>query len=165
MWLFYGFRIGSDRTFAAHHPPPELSSKGFRKGIVNVLSKVVRSDESYGCFPRLESPLLVQESHTGAEERASKRGRCRRDPSHELGPGRHSGGVRCSDDLHPQKTGTIQIYAAQEGKFAKFWRACSRLYQDRFLQVNMRLSAFFKLCKICTLLNSVKLRILPKHRL
>ena len=41
------------------------------------------------------------------------------------------------------------------GKFvffvAHFWRARSRLYQNEVLQENMRLTAFFKLYKMCTL--------------
>ena len=36
---------------------------------------------------------------------------------------------------------------------AKFWRARSRLYQNEILQENMRLTAFFKLYKICILLH------------
>ena len=35
--------------------------------------------------------------------------------------------------------------------FADFWRARSRLYQNEILQENMRLTAFFKLYKICIL--------------
>ena len=35
--------------------------------------------------------------------------------------------------------------------FANFWRARSRLYQNEILQENMRLTAFFKLYKICIL--------------
>ena len=37
--------------------------------------------------------------------------------------------------------------------FANFWRARSRLYQNEILQENMRLTAFFKLYKICILLH------------
>ena len=37
--------------------------------------------------------------------------------------------------------------------FANFWRARSRLYQNEILQVNMRLTAFFKLLRICILLH------------
>ena len=36
-------------------------------------------------------------------------------------------------------------------KFANFWRARSRLYQNEILQENMRSTAFFKLYKICIL--------------
>ena len=46
--------------------------------------------------------------------------------------------------------------------FTKFWRARSRLYQNEFVQVNMRLTAFFKFYKICTLLHRSKLNILEK---
>ena len=47
-------------------------------------------------------------------------------------------------------------------KFANFWRARSRLYQNEFLQENMRLTAFFKLYKICILLHRCDLKILAK---
>ena len=46
--------------------------------------------------------------------------------------------------------------------FANFWRARSRLYQNELLQVNMRLIAFFKLYKMCTLLHRSKFNILAK---
>ena len=36
--------------------------------------------------------------------------------------------------------------------FFKFWRDRSRLNQNEILLVNMRLTAFFKLYKMCTLL-------------
>ena len=49
-------------------------------------------------------------------------------------------------------------------KFCKFWRARSRLDQNEILQVNMRLTAFFKLYKMCTLLHRSKLNILAKRR-
>ena len=42
--------------------------------------------------------------------------------------------------------------------FANCWRARSQLYQNEISQVNMRLAAFFKLYKICTLLHRSKLR-------
>ena len=43
--------------------------------------------------------------------------------------------------------------------FAIFWRAHSRLYQNEILQENMRLTAFFELYKMCTLLHRSKLKI------
>ena len=46
-----------------------------------------------------------------------------------------------------------------------FWWARSRLYQNEILQENMRLTAFFKLCKICTLLHRCNLKCLRKNRL
>ena len=46
--------------------------------------------------------------------------------------------------------------------FAIFWRARSRLYQNEILQENMRLTAFFKLYKICILLHRCNLKILAK---
>ena len=48
--------------------------------------------------------------------------------------------------------------------FANFWRARSRLYQNEFLQENMRLTAFFKLYKICILLHICNLTKLAKDR-
>ena len=48
--------------------------------------------------------------------------------------------------------------------FANFWRARSRLYQNEILQENMRLTAFFKLYKICILLHSCNLKIVAKNR-
>ena len=47
--------------------------------------------------------------------------------------------------------------------FANLWRARSRLYQNQILQWSMRLTAFFKLYKICTLLHRCDLKILAKH--
>ena len=47
--------------------------------------------------------------------------------------------------------------------FANFWRARSRLYQNEILQENMRLTAFFKLYKICILLHRCNLKILSKN--
>ena len=48
--------------------------------------------------------------------------------------------------------------------FANFWRARSRLYQNEILQENMRLTAFFKLYKICILLHRCNLKFLAKNR-
>ena len=49
--------------------------------------------------------------------------------------------------------------------FANFWRARSRLYQNEILQENMRLTAFFKLYKICILLHRCNLKFLAKNYL
>ena len=49
-------------------------------------------------------------------------------------------------------------------KFANFWRARSRLYQNEILQENIRLTAFFKLYKICILLHRCNLKIFAKNR-
>ena len=46
--------------------------------------------------------------------------------------------------------------------FAKFWRARSRLYQNESLQVNMRLTAFFKLYKMCTLFAPLQIQHFSK---
>ena len=46
--------------------------------------------------------------------------------------------------------------------FANFWRARSRLYQNEILQENTRLTAFFKLYKICILLHRCNLKIFAK---
>ena len=54
------------------------------------------------------------------------------------------------------------------GKFcnfvANFWRARARLYQNEFLQENMRLTTFFKLYKIYILLHRCNLKIFAKNR-
>ena len=46
--------------------------------------------------------------------------------------------------------------------FANFWRSRSRLYQNEILQENMRVTAFFKLYKICIFLHRRNLKILLK---
>ena len=51
-----------------------------------------------------------------------------------------------------------------QNAFAIFWRARSRLYQTEILQENMRLTAFFKLYKICILLHRRNLKMLAKNR-
>ena len=48
--------------------------------------------------------------------------------------------------------------------FSNSWRARSRLYRSRFLQVNMRCAAFFKFCKICIFLQRSRFNILAKSR-
>ena len=48
--------------------------------------------------------------------------------------------------------------------FANFSRARSRLYRSRFLQVNIRVAAFFKIYKMCTLMHRSKFNILTKIR-
>ena len=49
--------------------------------------------------------------------------------------------------------------------FVNFWQARSRLYQNEILQETMRVTAFFKLYKICILLHRCNLKILAKNRL
>ena len=49
--------------------------------------------------------------------------------------------------------------------FANFWRARSRLYQNENMHVNMRLTAFLKLYKICIFLHRCNLQILAKNRI
>ena len=51
---------------------------------------------------------------------------------------------------------------AKLAKLANFLRARSRLYQNENLQENMRLTAFFKLYKICTRLHRYKHKGLAK---
>ena len=46
----------------------------------------------------------------------------------------------------------------------KLWRARFRLYRNQILQENMRLTAFFKLYKMCTLSHRCALKILPNNR-
>ena len=59
-----------------------------------------------------------------------------------------------------------RVEEAGPGKIGKilqiFWRARSRLHQNEISQENMRLTAFFNLYKICTLLQRSKLNILTK---
>ena len=59
------------------------------------------------------------------------------------------------------KIGNFAIFFA---KFANFWRARSRLYQNEILQENMRLTTFFKLFKICIFLHRCNLKIFAKNR-
>ena len=54
------------------------------------------------------------------------------------------------------------IFYKKLQKFADLLRARSRLYQNEFLQENMRLTAFFKIYKMCTLLHCSKLSILAE---
>ena len=62
----------------------------------------------------------------------------------------------------------LGVMVSKIGKFCKifanFWRARSRRYQNEFLQENMRLTAFFKLYKICLLLHRCNLKFLTKNR-
>ena len=62
----------------------------------------------------------------------------------------------------------LGIRVSKIGKFCRilqnFWRARSRLYKNEILQENMRLTAFFNLYKMCTLLHRSKLKILAKIR-
>ena len=60
--------------------------------------------------------------------------------------------------LGSAKLGKLAIF------FANFSRARSRLYQNEILQENMRLTAFFKLYKICILLHRCNLKIFAKNR-
>ena len=48
------------------------------------------------------------------------------------------------------------------GNLANFWRARYRLYQNEILQENMRLTAFFKLYKMCILLHRCNLNFSKK---
>ena len=60
----------------------------------------------------------------------------------------------------------VHDYVGKSGKicffFANFWRARSPLYQKKRLQENMRLTAFFKIYKLCTLLHRSKLSSFEK---
>ena len=47
--------------------------------------------------------------------------------------------------------------------FVTCWRARSRLYQNKIVQENMRLTAFFKIYKICILLHLCNLKIFAKN--
>ena len=62
------------------------------------------------------------------------------------------------------KLAKLPIFALFFATFFHFWRARSRLYQNEILQVNMRLTAFFKLYKTCILLHRCNLKIFAKNR-
>ena len=77
-------------------------------------------------------------------------------------PRRHA--ARVEDADRPR----VRVRVSKIGKISKFlaifWRARSRLYQNEILQENMRLTAFFKLYKICILLHPCNLKMLAKNR-
>ena len=62
------------------------------------------------------------------------------------------------------KSAKLAVFRNLLNFFANFWRALSRLYQNEFLQENMRSTAFFKLYKICILLHRCNLNFLAKNR-
>ena len=64
----------------------------------------------------------------------------------------------------PDSTTVRAFFEKKRVKFANFWRARFRLYQNEILQVNMRLTAFFKLYKMCTLLHRCDRKIFAKNR-
>ena len=64
----------------------------------------------------------------------------------------------------PADFGKISNFFNFLQNFATFWRARSRLYQNEILQETMRLTAFFKLYKICMLLPRCNLKISAKNR-
>ena len=66
------------------------------------------------------------------------------------------------DDLQESiDVSTIGKFCRMFAKFANFWRARSRLYQNEILQENMRLAAFVKLYNIiCILLHRCNFKIL-----
>ena len=93
----------------------------------------------------------------------------------QRGPAHHPAGCGAGD--HPAVMesgagaadhGALRGHAFFENaffeNFAIFWRARSRLYQNEILQENMRLTAFFKLYKICILLHRCNLKIFAKNR-
>ena len=70
----------------------------------------------------------------------------------------------CTEDRAVVATGCFFGWFRSRNMFAHFWRARSRLYQNEILQENMRLTAFFKLFKICNLLHPCNLKIFAKNR-
>ena len=100
----------------------------------------------------------------GAEPRARRRARHRRRPRAPLhgGAGRERPhrGARCAA-VFVESTVFKQSFLQN---FANFWRARSRLYRNEILPENMRLTAFFKLSKICILLHRCNLKIFAKNR-
>ena len=67
-----------------------------------------------------------------------------------------------SPSLGPRSSATRSRKGFVLQNFANFWRARSRLYQNEILKENMRLTAFFKLYKICILLHRCNLKFLAK---
>ena len=67
------------------------------------------------------------------------------------------------DRVLPVPATPVPVYR-YTGIFAKFCRARSRLYQNEILQENVRLTAFFKLYKICILLHRCNLKIFAKNQ-
>ena len=63
-----------------------------------------------------------------------------------------------------RQTGQSPLTSSGQGLGKKIWRARSRLCRNESLQVNMRLTAFFKLYKMCTLLHRCNLKIFAKNR-
>ena len=63
-------------------------------------------------------------------------------------------------DLADEKKQLATFFFA---KFANFWRARSRLYQNEILQENMRLTSLFKLYKMCIFLHRCNLKIFAKN--
>ena len=88
---------------------------------------------------------------------AQQRGAPVRPP--ELSSSRRFSSVR----RRPRSTAAYVFYNCLYN-FANFWRARSRLYQNEILQENMRLTAFFKLYKICILLHRCNLKVFAKNR-
>ena len=76
------------------------------------------------------------------------------------GPLRGVGGDASARPAHRAHEGPGPMLGLRS--LANFWRARSQLYQNEILQENMRLTAFFKLYKICILLHRCNLKILAK---
>ena len=91
------------------------------------------------------------------EAGAAAAGRRRRAPglAHPAAPG---GSPRAEVPSGNRALSRLQIFT----NFCNFLRARSRLYQNEFLQENMRSTAFFKLYKICILLHRCNLKIFAK---
>ena len=77
-------------------------------------------------------------------------------------PALQHAGQRAGEGPSPARA-ILQNWQTILQNFAVFWRARSRLYQNEILQENMRLTAFFKLYKMCTLLRRCDLNFLNKN--
>ena len=68
------------------------------------------------------------------------------------------------DVIFDFKNGIMEVIFGEILNFAIFWRARYRLYRNKSLQDNMRLTTFFKLYKMYILLYRCHLNISAKNR-
>ena len=70
--------------------------------------------------------------------------------------------VSDGDEDAEEARGFAKLAIVLQNVLQFFWRARSRLYRNEILQENRRLTAFFKLYKMCTRLHRSKLNIFSK---
>ena len=116
-----------------------------------------------------KTPLTLTDPFLPAARLPRKRSRARRSSARPRGPRPPRPGAAGARAVRVTVRGLGSAKLANFAKFCKilqnfaiFWRARSRLYQNEILQENMRLTAFFKLDKICILLHRCNLKILAK---